>query len=534
MGDTLHQLNLSFREYLPQIVAAAVILLLGWLVAVVVSRVLRSVLRRSGIDRRLNRLMGNANTESTNAGDGIGTGVFWLIMLIVLAAFFQTLRLTQITDPLNRLLTQIFAYAPRLVGALILLLIAWVVARILRSLVAGALRAARIDQRLGEAQGQTSTAAPSVPGTAASAAARPAPLSQTLAEVVYWLVFLLFLPAILSALQLPGILQPVQSMVDKLLAFLPNLVAAALILLIGWFVARLVQRIVSGLLAGVGVDRLAERVGLHQSLGGQGLSGVLGLVVFIFILIPAIIASLNALQLQSLSVPASTMLTTILGAIPNVFTAVVVLAIAYVVGRLVAGVVTSLLAGLGFDAVLERLGLRSQPAAGQRTPSELAGMLTLVAVMLFAAIEATDVLGFVLLSQLVADFTVLFGHILLGVIVFGVGLYFANLAARAIQQSGAPQAGVLALAARVAILVLVGAIALRQMGLANEIINLAFGLLLGAIAVAVAIAFGIGGREIAGRELQSWVEANRSNAAGRIVTPAEADQQTEHLGREAP
>jgi hypothetical protein len=58
--------------------------------------------------------------------------------------------------------------------------------------------------------------------------------------------------------------------------------------------------------------------------------------------------------------------------------------------------------------------------------------------------------------------------------------------------------------ARIAILVLAGSIAIRYMGLANEIVNLAFGLTLGAVAVAVAIAFGIGGRNVAARKLEEW------------------------------
>jgi hypothetical protein len=56
----------------------------------------------------------------------------------------------------------------------------------------------------------------------------------------------------------------------------------------------------------------------------------------------------------------------------------------------------------------------------------------------------------------------------------------------------------------VAILVLAGAMALRQMEIANEIVNLAFGLLLGAVAVAVALAFGLGGRESASRLIEEW------------------------------
>ena len=68
----------------------------------------------------------------------------------------------------------------------------------------------------------------------------------------------------------------------------------------------------------------------------------------------------------------------------------------------------------------------------------------------------------------------------------------------------------LAFASRLAILVLAGAMALRQMGLANEIINIAFGMLLGAIAIAVAIAFGVGGRDVAAGELEQWVRSLKS------------------------
>jgi cytochrome bd-type quinol oxidase subunit 2 len=113
-------------------------------------------------------------------------------------------------------------------------------------------------------------------------------------------------------------------------------------------------------------------------------------------------------------------------------------------------------------------------------------------------------LGFDALADLLAAFTVLAGQILLGLVVFGLGVYLADLAAGAVRASGVRQADVLALATRAAVLVLAGAMALRQMGLANEIVNLAFGLLLGAIAVAAALAFGLGGRNVAGRYLEEW------------------------------
>jgi hypothetical protein len=331
-------------------------------------------------------------------------------------------------------------------------------------------------------------------------------------------VFLLFLPGILQALGLVGILLPVQTLLNQFLGFLPNLFAAIVIGVVGWFVAGLVRRIVTDLAAAAGVDRFVERVGLR--LGQQRLSGLLGLVVYVLILIPVLTAALNALQLPAVTQPISAMLAIMLAAVPNIFAAAVLIGIAVVVGRLVARLVSSLLEGVGFNTLPARLGLRTASGPGGQTPANLVGGLVLGAIVFFAMLEALRLLGFIALAALLSQLIILIGQILLGLIIFAIGLYFANLAARAIASSGMQQAGLLALAARIAILVLAGAVALRQMGLANEIINLAFGLLLGAIAVAVALAFGLGGRESAGRVVERWRQELESGE--EIVPPSAA------------
>ncbi|MEE9231628.1 MAG: hypothetical protein V3U86_13070, partial [Acidobacteriota bacterium] len=89
----------------------------------------------------------------------------------------------------------------------------------------------------------------------------------------------------------------------------------------------------------------------------------------------------------------------------------------------------------------------------------------------------------------------------------GVGLYLANVVYQTVRSSNAPQAPYLAVAARVSIIVLAGAMALQHMGLAGDIIRLAFGIILGALAVAAAMAFGLGGRDLAAKKLQGWFDA---------------------------
>ncbi|MFQ5988401.1 MAG: mechanosensitive ion channel [Candidatus Methylomirabilales bacterium] len=496
MEEIWNQITRLIGAYIPKLMGALAILILGWLGAVGVAAVVRGGLRRTGVANRLARSIAGEAATGVEVERWVGRGVVSLLMLFVLVAFFQTLGLTLIIEPLNRLLNQIFEFAPQLAGGGLLLLTAWIVASLLKLVILRVLTAARLDERLGSQAGLEED--------------RTVPLTKSLADAVYWLVFLLFLPAILGALALEGLLQPVQDMMNQILRFLPNLFAAGLILGIGWFIARIVQRVLTNLLVAVGADRLSERVGLAPVLGTHRLSGIIGLVVYILILIPVLIAALNALALEAITQPASNMLTMILEAIPAIFAAMLLVSLAYMVGRVVSGLITNLLSGVGFNTLMARVGLARETTEEARTPAAIVGYLVLVAIMLFATIEALGLLGFEALGDLVAQFLVFAAHIFLGLTIFAIGLYLANLASKTILASEAAQAGLLAMAARLSIVVLAGAMALRQMGLANEIINLTFGLLLGAIAVAVAIAFGLGGRDIAARELGGWIQSIRS------------------------
>ena len=211
------------------------------------------------------------------------------------------------------------------------------------------------------------------------------------------------------------------------------------------------------------------------------------------------------------------MLQTILGTLPDIFAAGLILAIAYVVGRVVAPLISNVLDSIGFNNVIARLGLSKTTPDSSVRPSALIGTLFMIVILLFATIEATEVLGFGLLANLITDFTIFGAQVLLGFLVFGLGLFLANLAHRTIEGSRIARAPLLAKGARIAILVLATAMALREMGLADEIVNLAFGLTLGALAVAFAIALGLGGREIAAKELKEWVESikNRGSVEDR-------------------
>ncbi|HXV98426.1 MAG TPA: mechanosensitive ion channel, partial [Anaerolineae bacterium] len=426
----------------------------------------------------------------------IGKIVYYLLMLLVLVAVFQALQLTLVTQPLNAFLGSIFAYLPNLLAAGAIILLAWILASGLRFIVAKVLGATRLDDRLASNAGVSREGQP--------------PLSETLASIVYWFILLLFLPAVVGALNIPGLLIPIQAMIAIVLTYLPNFLAAALILVIGWVVARIVRIIVTNFLAAVGTDRLGARIGLQTEAGPQSLSGLIGTIIYVLILIPVIISALQALQIEAISAPATAMLARLLGAIPNIFGAMIILGVTYFVARLVSGLVVTLLTSIGFNRVLGLIGLGDATAQARWTPADVVGYLVLIGLMLFATIEAAELLGFTMVAALVTAFLYFAGQIILGVVILGIGLFLASVARRAVLGLAGEHAVLLSRVAYAAVVILTVFMGLRQMGIAEDIINLAFGLLLGALAVAFALAFGLGSREIAAREVESVLDRWRA------------------------
>lgn len=490
MENWMTQLSAAIGFDLRPALLALAVLVLGWVAAVILASLVRGGLRRTDVDNRIAAwFAGDERLAKMDLEAAVGKIVFYIAMLFVVIAAFETLGLSAVAGPLDALLDRVMEFAPRIASAGLLLGLAWLIATGVKLAVAKAVSLTKLEERVADETGEPKSAKP---------------LGETIGEALYWFIFLLFLPGILETLALDGMLAPVQLMLAKVTGFLPNLFTAAVTLAVGWLLARVVQRIVTSFSAAVGVDAFSARVGLDKALGGQDASRVLGMVVYVFLFIPILISALSALQLDAVTGPLSNMLAMILESIPSIFAAMLVLAVSYAIGKVVAGLVTNLLSGIGFDRVLEKLGLGGSSAEDGAKPSNVVGSIVLTLIMLFAAVEAAGLLGFGAVEGLMTEVLALAGHVLFGVVIFGLGLYLANFVAGAIRGAGAPNANVLATTARIAILLLSGAMALRQMGIANEIIELAFGLIVGAFAVAAAIAFGVGGRELAARQLAEW------------------------------
>jgi hypothetical protein len=379
----------------------------------------------------------------------------------------------------------------RILGALLILVVGYIVALLVQRLVVALLRRTNADNRL-----------------ARWAGGKPTGISveRAIGSAVFWLIMLFVIIAFLNQLNLTGITGPLTGFLDRVIAFIPRLLGAIVIVVVGYLLARVLRQVVTNLAARMGLDRVSERAGVRMSL-----SNLAGTLVYALILIPTLIAALNTLNIAAISGPATAMLQTLLNAIPGIFAAALLLFITYFIAKLVSGLVTDLLSGLGLDDWLYRLGvMRAVPTS--RRPSQIIGTIVMVAIMLFAAMEAADLIGFQILADIIARFMLFAGRLLIALVIFLAGMYLANLARELVLSSGNTR--LLASIARSAVLIFAGAMALRELGLADEIVNLAFGLTLGAIAVAAALAFGLGGREIASRELGRLVSDLREGPRG--------------------
>jgi hypothetical protein len=423
-------------------------------------------------------------------------------------------------------------WLPRILGAILILLIAYVVARLAKWAIAKMVDRVPALQRHNAAE----------PGTT---------VGSLIGDVVFWLILLVGIVVALQPLGLAPMLDPVRQLTYNAFAFVPNLIAAGLIFFIGLVIAKIVRRIVEGTLLAANADGWVRRSGLvgagpvvpaapppaaasatpggpaaapsaGETAAGRGsISRSAGLIVFALIMIPVTIAALDALGIRAISGPAIQMLNMILGAIPNVIGAVLLLAFGYVLGRLAKGAIEQILPSLGFDRSVSALGFAPETT----TPSRTVGTLAMIAILIFFAIKAAELLDSPIIAVMLAQVLELGSRVLFGAVIILGGVFIARIVSSLV--SGAGTEGWLPAILKWSVIALAVAMGLRFMGLANEIVIIAFASIIGSAAVACALAFGLGGRPTAHKLLERWTDANQPPAAPRRprAPRAEPDEQ---------
>ncbi len=489
-------------EDLPGIGGALVLLLVGLIMAKVISLIVTKLLEDNKVGRSVSGWLGSTGMGGGSPAKSVSSAVFYLIMLVVVVGVVDQLQGNDFT-PWSALATLgdvVLHWWKPVICAAILVLVAWALATLARSIVSAVLAGVMpaIDSSAGVAADQEGVAP-----------VQTAPQSSTAGDALYYAVFLLFLPVILTTLRVTTSIEWVNTLLSACSAHGPNILAAAVILWVGCLVAQVVRRLVTDVAASSGLDTLAEKLGIAKVLNDQKLSGLLGLLVYIGILIPVLTSALTALNLSAETASAVTGLEALAGKIPAIISALIILVVTLAIAKVVSGLTRDVLAAIGFDTVVAKLGLQSEGAVGGSKLSAVVGTVTFGAVVLYGSVLALSTVGVTATANLFSDFLGFGGQVLVAGIVIAIGFYLANIATTVIRGSGSSNAGGLASLIKIVIVLCAVVMGLRQVDLVNGLLenDHVSTLALGALAVAAAIAFGIGGRDFAARKLQSWTDS---------------------------
>ena len=493
----------SFNGYLGgpigSIIGAILIFIIGWLVALGIAALVRGVLSKVNLNQRMNSSTG----KSYDLEGIISKIVFWFIFIIAISGALNQLNLNSISAPFANMVNQVLTFIPNLIAAIAVGVIGWVIATVARTAINAALAKTSMDERL-------------------SAKAGVKPMSSTIADMVYWFILLVVLTMVLGQLELDGLFAPLTNMVDKIFSFIPNILIAGVVFVVGYIIAKVVRGIVTNLVSTFDVQKLASKAGLSEQ---NSLPNIAGSLAFLVVIIPTIIAALNALKIDVIARPATNMLNKIMEALPNIFMAAAILIVTFYVVRMVANIIKGLIENTQINQLPAKVGL--QETMGDKKISDLVSYAIIFFAMLFAAIAAADLLGFEPISAIIAMFIAFGANIILGAIILFIGFWLANIIAGVVERSE-QGSQFLANIVRVLIMGLVLAMGLKAMGIADSIVNLAFGLTLGAVAVAFALSFGLGGQEAAARflrKMQDKMDRERDEAKAKsALTPNSSTQ----------
>jgi len=320
-------------------------------------------------------------------------------------------------------------------------------------------------------------------------------LVTPIVALIKGLLTIFVLMAVLEHFGLTDVLTPLRDMANKFLNAIPNIIGAGVIGYAGWVIAKLVSQIAGTALSAVDT-KLAEKTGNDDFK----ISKFLGSFIFAIILLPITVAALGVLNIPSVSVPASDMINKLMAAIPNIIGAGIILLVTYIVAKFVVHILTSILEGANVNAIPEKMGATGL-FNNDFTLTKLIGIAIMFFSMLTAATAAVNTLGIEIISNIFARVLEFGGGILVGAVILIIGNFLGTIAHRKLIANGNDA---IANIARFAILGLVLAMGLKAMGLADNIVNLAFGFTMGSVAVAVALAFGLGGRDAAKKIADAW------------------------------
>ncbi len=335
-------------------------------------------------------------------------------------------------------------------------------------------------------------------------------IGKSLAKAVFWVLWLIFILMGLSQFPvLSNQLGFLNGMMENIFGYLPQLAIGGFVLAVGILVSKVVKEALTSTLEAAQVDRFATRFGMggasEDGATSNSLAKSFGGLAAAVVTISAAAVAIGIWNIPGISEPVSNLLDTILGYIPRIIGAAIILGIFVFIGRFVSNLAKSTLPALGVDNSLTSLA--SLDGEGPKfVPSNVIANIGFIGVALMGLTAAMKALGIPELTNVFNTLLEVGGRVVLGAVIIGAGLFIANFVSKIVAQTSGDLAGKIIKYATILIVTFMG---LETMQLGEGIVDTAFRYSVMAAAVAAgvggAISFGLGGREWAGKKLQEWM-----------------------------
>lgn len=395
-----------------------------------------------------------------------------------------------VTNSFQNALSNFINFLPELLMGIVLIIVAWLVATLVKKAIVKGLQAMGLSNRLTK-------------WGAANTKEQGNNMIEALGKVGYFLVWVLFLPGIFSIFNLDAIGRPIQNMLDTALSFIPNIISAIVILVLGFYAAKFVKNLIYNIAVAANLDRF-----LNKLTGGDTdtssvednkstLASVLANIVYFLVIVPIVLVALDVLNIQTIAQPVSDVLNTILNAIPNILVAVVLLAVGTIVAKFVGDMLTDLLRGTGFNKYSSYLNKSGNVNVDL---AKITGQIVAALIGLFFLVEALNALNLEMLNTIVAAIISYLPNILFAGIILGLAFVGGQMLSSGIKSAtGSRLAGEMV---KYILITFALFMALDQLNFGSSIVNLAFLFIIGGLSVAFALSFGLGGREFAKKQLE--------------------------------
>lgn len=197
----------------------------------------------------------------------------------------------------------------------------------------------------------------------------------------------------------------------------------------------------------------------------------------------------------------------------NVLLVVIILIIGWVIAKIIKTLVTKLLRAVKLDQLSDRIDLDNVLAKGgiSYSLSELIGVICYWLALLITFVVAINAIGLTIAADLLNRIVLYVPNIIAAVFILILGMFVATLLSNIIKtaanNAGLSQAKLLGKISEVVVLVFAIAISLEQLGIAAKIIELVISIILASIGLSVALAFGLGCRDIAAKFISDLIDS---------------------------